>query len=672
MKVIDIVNCFDISSPATNCVSYGNGHINSTYLVYTKGGKEYVLQKINSIVFKDVDLLMNNVYQVTRYLRKNGFESLHPIKTKDGKLYIEDESSFYRLYDYIEDTICYEKVTNMMMIYNDAKAFGKLHKTLAKFDVSRIGEIIPNFHNTLKRYNDLQEAIKEDKCERVDTCIEEIEIIDKYKDQYSKIIDGIKSGEISNAVTHNDPKINNVLFDKYSGEIRAVIDLDTIMPGSYLYDFGDALRSLFTGDNEDSEELNKLIANPTIFEAYTKGYLSEMKDILTPREIELLPFSTFLLAMECGMRFLEDYLRGDVYFKTKYHNHNLVRARTQLTLAEDIYRNMDVLTNIVNKLYHGAQKQMAIGLDIGGSSIKGGMINEKGKISNYFYMDTVKDEDPEITVKKIIDLINEFIKEHNYKTEEILGIGCGVPGVIDSTNGIVTFSGNLKWHNLPIQRMLEEGTGLPVRITNDGNAAALAEAKYGAGKKYKSFLMVTLGTGVGSGIIIDGELYEGNFGKGAEFGHSLLVMDGRQCSCGRKGCLEAYASATALKKDAKAAMENNKQSLMWTLVKKNNGKLDSKIPFDAAKAGDKCAQEVVNNYVKYLSEGLLNYFNIFRPEAVILSGGIAEEGEYLISKVRNYCAKKKFGLKMAPAVDIIKSEVGYDAGKIGAASLMLK
>ena len=357
MKILDIVNRFDISSPAINCVSYGNGHINSTFLVYTKGGKEYVLQKINSIVFKDVDLLMNNVYEVTRYLRKNGFESLHPVKTEDGKLYIEEENSFYRLYDYIEGTVCYEKVTNVMMIYNDAKAFGKLHKTLAKFDVSKIGEVIPDFHNTLKRYENLKDAIKEDKCGRVDTCLEEIETVEKYKDQYGKIIEGIKSGEISNAVTHNDPKINNVLFDKFSGEIRAVIDLDTVMPGSYLYDYGDALRSLFTGDNEDSEELNLLIADRTIFEGYTKGYLSEMKDILTPKEIEYLPFSVFLLSIECGMRFLEDYIRGDVYFKTKYYNHNLIRARTQLALAEDIYRNMDELTQIVNRLIKAEKKK---------------------------------------------------------------------------------------------------------------------------------------------------------------------------------------------------------------------------------------------------------------------------------------------------------------------------
>ena len=163
------------------------------------------------------------------------------------------------------------------------------------------------------------------------------------------MVDAIARNEIPLAVSHNDPKINNVLFDKDTNEIRAVIDLDTVMPGSYLYDFGDALRSLFTGDNEDSEDLSKLVVNYEIFENYTRGYLSEMKGALSEKELEFLGFSSFLLSMECGMRFLEDYLRGDVYFKTSKDNHNLIRARTQITLALDIYSKLDKLNSIVEK-----------------------------------------------------------------------------------------------------------------------------------------------------------------------------------------------------------------------------------------------------------------------------------------------------------------------------------
>ena len=672
MRTIDIINCFDIKTEAINCYTLGNGHINSTYLVYTKSGAKFVLQKINSVVFKDVDMLMNNVFSVTKYLREMGFESLRAIKTKDGHLYYFDEGSYYRLYDYIEDTVCYEKVSNnYFLVYCYAKAFGKLHKALAKFDANRIGEIIPHFHDTPNRYQNFLSALKDDVMGRKNSCLQEIDAINSFKDEYDKIIRGLENKEISYVVTHNDPKINNVLFDKFSGDIRSIIDLDTVMPGSYLYDFGDALRSLFTGDNEDSEDLFRLVVNYDAFEAFTKGYLTEMKGILTPKEIELLPFSGFLMTIECGMRFLEDHLRGDVYFKTKYPEHNLVRARTQIALAQDIYKNLGKLTNIVKKLNKNVDNMVAIGIDIGGTSIKGGSVNEKGKILDYFYMDVVKGEDQKVTANKIIKLLNEFLKKNKYKPEDIVGIGCGVPGIIDSTNGVVTYSANLGWTELPLKRLLEDSLGLPVKITNDANAAALAEAKFGSGSKYKSFIMITLGTGIGSGIFVDGKLYEGNLGKGAEFGHSLLVMDGRECACGRRGCLEAYASATALIKDTKAAMELNKESMLWDL-KNKCGRVNAKVPFEAARAGDKTANEVINNYVKYLSEGLINYFNTFRPEAVILSGGLANEGEFLISKIRDYCKKHDYGLKLCPPVDIVKSSVGYDSGKIGAAALFME
>lgn len=310
----------------------------------------------------------------------------------------------------------------------------------------------------------------------------------------------------------------------------------------------------------------------------------------------------------------------------------------------------------------------ALGIDIGGTSIKGGVVADSGKLFDTFKMPVIKAEPQEKTIKKLIKLIKKFLKDYNYQNEEIIGIGCGVPGIIDSKNGIVTFSGNLKWHNFPLKKLLEDDLGFPVKITNDANAAALAEAKFGSGSKYKSFLMITLGTGIGSGIFVDGKLYEGNLGKGAEFGHSLLVMDGRQCSCGRKGCLEAYASATALVKDTRIMMELYKDSLMWKISEKYGG-VNARVPFEASREGDVYASEVVDYYVKYLSEGLINYFNTFRPEAVILSGGIAEEGEFLISKIRKYCQEHDYGIKLCPPVDIVKSSVGYDSGKIGAAAL---
>ena len=329
----------------------GNGHINSTYICETDTKHKYVLQKINNNVFKDVKLLMNNYYEVTRFLLDNGFESIELIKTIDNNIYTENFETPYRLYKYIDYTVCFEKIDDLKIIYKCAQSYGIFHKALKKFDASKLGEVIPNFHNTKQRYLNLLDAINLDKCNRKQDCLPEIETIKSFEKEFDKIVSLLGSKELPLEVVHNDPKINNVLFDDETKDFRAIIDLDTIMPGSYLYDFGDALRSLFTGDNEDNEDLSLLKVNYEIFDAYAKGYLSVMKKVLTKKEKELLAFSSFLLTIECGMRFLEDYLRGDVYFKTVKEKHNLVRARTQITLACDIYKNLNKLDEIANKYF---------------------------------------------------------------------------------------------------------------------------------------------------------------------------------------------------------------------------------------------------------------------------------------------------------------------------------
>ena len=311
---------------------------------------------------------------------------------------------------------------------------------------------------------------------------------------------------------------------------------------------------------------------------------------------------------------------------------------------------------------------LAIGVDIGGTSIKGAAVTREGEVLDVFSMPVIKGEKQEETIAKLGLLIKDYLKEHGYNKDNVLGIGCGVPGCIDTENGVVTYSNNLCWNELPIRKMLEDITGLPVRITNDANAAAYGEAKFGAGKKYKNILMFTLGTGVGGGIIIDGKLYEGNKGKGAEMGHSVIVVDGEQCSCGRKGCLEAYASASALIRETKKSMEAHKDSKMWQ-ISEQLGKIDARVAFEADRAGDKYGHELVENYVKYLGEGLMNYFNIFRPDAIVLSGGVANEGEYLNSRLRAYCKERNYGYTGTPEVEILTSEIGYNSGKIGAAAL---
>ena len=351
MDILGTVTKFQIHEHIVGYVPLGNGHINTTFLIKTKSNKCYVLQRINDQVFKDVDRLMKNIYKTTNFLIFKGYQTLQVVKTKKNELYHRDETGCYRLYLYIENAVCYEGISDLDTVYNAAKAFGSLHKALQGFDAASLYEVIPNFHNTPTRYQDLLKSINEDSFNRVKDCKYEIESIEKHEKEYSLIVDSIKDGSVKLAVTHNDPKINNVLFDSATGDIRAVVDLDTVMPGSYLYDYGDALRSLFTGEFEDSRDLSKVGVDYAIFEMYTKGYLSEMKDVLTDKEIKLLAFSVFLLASELAMRFLTDYLNGDKYFKTSYPDHNLVRARTQLKLANEIYEHLPQLNEIVNKCY---------------------------------------------------------------------------------------------------------------------------------------------------------------------------------------------------------------------------------------------------------------------------------------------------------------------------------
>ena len=314
---------------------------------------------------------------------------------------------------------------------------------------------------------------------------------------------------------------------------------------------------------------------------------------------------------------------------------------------------------------------IAIGVDIGGTSIKGAAITSEGKVLDVFSMPVVKGEKQEETINKLITIIKDYLKEHNYNKDNVLGIGLGVPGTLNTEKGTVDYSNNLGWLDLPISKMIREATGLPVKITNDANAAALAEAKFGAGKKYKNIVMLTLGTGVGGGVIIDGKLFEGYQGKGGELGHTVVVVDGRECTCGRKGCLEAYVSATGLIKDTKIMMEEHKDSKMWEISEKL-GKVDARVAFEAARAGDPYGIKLVENYIHYLGEGINNYLNIFRPEAIVLSGGVANEREYLNSRLFNYCRERYFGYKNTPASDIVTSELGYDSGKIGAAALFFE
>lgn len=312
---------------------------------------------------------------------------------------------------------------------------------------------------------------------------------------------------------------------------------------------------------------------------------------------------------------------------------------------------------------------ISIGVDIGGTSIKGASINQQGQIIARFSLPIIDKETSNKAVERLGGKILSFIRENEIQDDEIIGIGVGCPGAINSEKGVVDYSNNLKWIDVHLQEILEKETGLKVKITNDANAAALGEAKFGAGRETSSVILLTIGTGVGGGIIINGKVYEGNQGKGAELGHTIIEINGRPCTCGRKGCLEAYASATALISDTKEIMKKNPDSLMWKLVNYDIDLVNGKTPFTAKLQGDTYANEVINQYINYLGEGILNFCNIFRPEIIVLSGGIAQQGKDLLDPLISYCEKNDYGFKGTPKVKITAAKLGYDSGIIGSASL---
>lgn len=305
-----------------------------------------------------------------------------------------------------------------------------------------------------------------------------------------------------------------------------------------------------------------------------------------------------------------------------------------------------------------------VGVDIGGTSIKVGLVNETGLVLDTFTMPV----DKSLSVMQTVNALNSALKTFINSVGDVDAVGVGCPGLINSTEGIVCSSNNLDWYDLPLKNLMETALKKPVKITNDANAAALGENKFGAGREYQNMVMITLGTGVGSGIIVNNQIFEGHEGKGAELGHMILQLNGRQCTCGRKGCFETYASATALINDTKQAiMEHPESSLANVSLNSVNGKT----VFDHARNGDQTAMEVVEKYITYLGEGLLNIMNIFRPEAIVLSGGIANQGQFLVDMLDAYCKARNYGFKLAPKVDIKIAQIGYASGIIGAASLFL-
>ncbi len=314
-----------------------------------------------------------------------------------------------------------------------------------------------------------------------------------------------------------------------------------------------------------------------------------------------------------------------------------------------------------------------VGIDIGGMSIKLGIVSIEGKILEKinFKVDYKKLSSDQV-IEMIKDHILMLLDKSKFSKNDLEGIGIGCPGAINAPKGVVDYANNLGWVKVPLVAKLKEYFNVPIYISNDANVAALGEAIYGSGKQYNNSVMITLGTGVGGGIVIDHRLFEGNEGKGAELGHMVIEVDGKECSCGRRGCFEAYSSATALIESTKKAMIENQTSQMWQEVAGNLDKVDGKLAFEYYKKGDLVAKEVIDNYIHYLGEGLLNICNIFRPEAILLGGGISAQKDCLLNLLEPYLEERFYGYRQSPKVALKIATLGNDAGIIGAAALVLQ
>lgn len=345
------------------------GNINCTYKVTYKHPdgflKSYVVQKVNMYVFRKPRQIMSNIDYITTYIKnKNALMGITDTRTymhfyhthnndKRKNYYLDNHHGFWRISKYIEGSVTYNVCDNLFVLEEAGRAFGKFQNSLSDFDAQKLYETIPHFHDTKKRTEDFFRHVNEDSCDRVESVSSEIDYIASVKERACELSEMLEWGELPLRVTHNDTKINNVLFDKDTDKALVVIDLDTVMPGLVAHDFGDAVRFTANSAAEDEPDINKVSFDLEKFTAFTKGFLSEVKDTLTEREVETLALGAFTMTFELAERFLDDYITGDNYFKIRYPGHNIVRARCQIALAKDIERKFDEMQKIVYDVYSG-------------------------------------------------------------------------------------------------------------------------------------------------------------------------------------------------------------------------------------------------------------------------------------------------------------------------------
>lgn len=349
----EVLDAYCFHGTLLSATPYGNGHINDTFLLvfdmYGMGRLKVILQRINTDVFPKPQELMENIIGVTTFLHSKiheaggdpSRETLTLIPTSTGAFYYRDaQGGFWRAYQFITDAVCYEQVERPEHFFESARLFGQFQQLLSDYPIQSLHETIPDFHNTHMRYEQFQKALSEDICKRAQTVREEIRKAESYAYLCDIFPALLSSGELPLRVTHNDTKLNNLMFDNLTGKAICIMDLDTVMPGLLAYDFGDAIRFGANTAAEDEKDLSRVSLDLRLYEAYVKGFTTGCGEAMTEQERKLLPESAMVMTYECGLRFLTDYLEGDIYFKTDHPTHNLDRCRTQFALLADMINKL--------------------------------------------------------------------------------------------------------------------------------------------------------------------------------------------------------------------------------------------------------------------------------------------------------------------------------------------
>jgi len=357
MNIAIQTKAFSTDGNAISCEKFGNGHINETLKITTDTGKSYILQRINHYVFKEPEKVMENIFAVTNYLLEQTGDptaALHFIPTLDGGYCHRDgDGNYWRMYEFVEG-FCLEAADSAADFYESAVAFGRFQQQLVDFPAHTLHETIPNFHNTIDRFGQLKASIAADPKGRAAEVQQEIGFALAHEQLGGTLQKMLEAGKLPLRVTHNDTKLNNVLLHPETKKPLCVLDLDTVMPGLSAFDFGDSIRFGAATAAEDEQDVSKMKLNLEYFEAYAKGFL-EAATALTEAEVDALPYGAMIMTLEVGIRFLKDYLDGDVYFKTAYPTHNLVRCRAQLALVADMEAKWDDMCAIIRRLKTGLQ-----------------------------------------------------------------------------------------------------------------------------------------------------------------------------------------------------------------------------------------------------------------------------------------------------------------------------